>query len=311
MSWAGSRTGAEPERAGPRRGIRTAVAALAALLVAGILAACANAAPNEHFERRDPDPARFDAGLIVSDDGFYNAGAMTEAQIAAFLQGLDCQPLDFARCVADYWQDTDDQPAGGGPGHCEPYEGADREPAARIIKKISEACGISPRVLLVLMQKEQSLLTKPTMYGYERATGYGCPDTADCDRQYFGFFNQLYHAAWQFRQYTQEPERTYKIGQVDVGYHPNAECGASAVDIRNQATANLYNYTPYQPNEQALANPDAEGDACSSWGNFNFWLLWNRWFGDPTTERFPGFLPPCTGLAGGQPCRPVPAVPQG
>ena len=196
-----------------------------------------------------------------------------------------------------------------GGSHCAEYRGGIRERASRIIAKAAEACGISPRTLLVLLQKEQSLLTRPSASGYERATGYGCPDTADCDTKYFGLFNQLYNAAWQFRQYTEEPDRAYRVGTVQVGYHPDAACGASSVEIRNQATANLYNYTPYQPSAATLADPDT-GDACSAFGNLNFWRIWHRWFGDPEAERLPAFFPPCSRLVGGHPCPPVePTIP--
>jgi hypothetical protein len=81
--------------------------------------------------------------------------------------------------------------------------------------------------------------------------------------------------------------------------------------VQNQATANLYNYTPYQPNPATIAAPEA-GDACSAFGNLNFWRLWHRWFGDPEAERYPGFLPACTRLVGGHPCPPgatLPAAP--
>ena len=90
---------------------------------------------------------------------------------------------------------------------------------------------------------------------------------------------------------------------MQVGFHPDAACGASAVEIRNQATANLYNYTPYQPSDATLADPDT-GDACSAFGNLNFWRIWHRWFGDPEAERLPAFFPPCSRLVGGHPCPP-------
>ncbi len=221
---------------------------------------------------------------------------------------MPCRPDEGVKCLADYSQSTTTQPAVGG-AHCAEYGGGIRERASRIIAKVAEACGISPRSLLVLLQKEQSLLTRPSVSGYERATGYGCPDTADCDTKYFGFFNQVYNAAWQFRQYTEEPDRAYRIGTVPVGYHPDAACGASPVEIRNQATANLYNYTPYQPSAATLADPDT-GDACSAFGNLNFWRIWHRWFGDPEAERLPAFFPPCSRLVGGHPCPPVqPTIP--
>ena len=254
-------------------------------------------------DRPIPSATEFDPGYIVSDDSFYDSGAMSEDEIQAFFEGLDCRPEDRVPCLADFMQSTTTQ-AAAGPGHCAEYRGGIRERASRIVSKVAAACGVSPKTLLVLLQKEQSLLTRPSESGYLRATGYGCPDTADCDAKYFGFFNQVYNAAWQFRQYTEQPDRAYRIGAVDVGFHPDAACGASTVAIANQATANLYNYTPYQPNTAAVADPEV-GDGCSAFGNLNFWRLRHRWFGDPQAERYPGFLPPCSRLVGGHPC-PIP-----
>jgi len=256
----------------------------------------------------EPPATEFDPGYIVSDDAFYDSSAMSEQEIQAFLESVSCRADEGVRCLADFTQSTTTQPALGG-AHCAEYRGGIRERASRIIAKAAEACGVSPRTLLVLLQKEQSLLTRPSVSGYERATGYGCPDTADCDAKYFGFFNQIYNAAWQFRQYTEEPDRQYRVGTVNVGFHPDAACGASPVEIRNQATANLYNYTPYQPSAATLADPDA-GDACSAYGNLNFWRIWHRWFGDPEAERFPAFFPPCARLVGGHACPPPqPTIP--
>ncbi|MFC6357361.1 hypothetical protein [Luethyella okanaganae] len=249
------------------------------------------------------DGEDFDAGLIISDDSFYNDTAMSEREIQDFLRSQPCTPEDLSPCLSVYRQNTTTQPDQG-TRHCAVYRGARGERASRIVAKVAEACGISPRVLLVLLQKEQSLLTRPSAYGYQRATGYGCPDTADCDAKYFGFFNQVYNAAWQFRQYTEQPERDYRIGTVDVQYNPDPSCGASTVRIRNQATANLYNYTPYQPNEAALSDLTGDGDACSTHGNLNFWLLYSKWFGDPLAVRFPAVFGPCANLVGGHGCEP-------
>ncbi|GAA1841704.1 hypothetical protein [Agromyces salentinus] len=274
------------------------------------LAGCVSApATPVRVDRTLPEPptTEFDPGLIVSDDAFYNADAMSEAEIQAFLDRVPCRADDGIDCLTDYTETTTTQPAVGGT-HCAEYRGGTNESAARIIRKVGAACGISPRALLVLLQKEQSLLTRPTASGYERATGYACPDTADCDQKYFGFFNQVYNAAWQFRQYTEHPERRYMVGPTDIGYNPDAACGASTVEIRNQATANLYNYTPYQPNDATLADPEA-GDGCGAYGNLNFWRLWHRWFGDPTAERYPAFFGPCTRLVGGHACPVEPTLP--
>jgi hypothetical protein len=288
----------------------------AAALVVVSLAACTTAAPDSGSRAPaavdttlpEPPATEFDPGHIVSDDSFFHSTAMGEREIQDFLESVSCRADEGVQCLADFTQTTTTQPAVGG-SHCAEYRGAERERASRIIAKAAVACGISPRTLLVLLQKEQSLLTRPTVSGYERATGYGCPDTADCDVKYFGFFNQVYNAAWQFRQYTEEPDRQYRVGTVAIGYHPDAACGSSPVVIRNQATANLYNYTPYQPSDATLADPDT-GDACSAFGNLNFWRIWHRWFGDPEAERLPAFFPPCSRLVGGHPCpAPAPTIP--
>ncbi len=216
---------------------------------------------------------------------------MSEADVQAFFASQPCTPKDGVPCLADFRDSTESVPAAE-PGHCEAYRGAVNESAARIVTKVAHACGINPKVLLVLMQKEQSLITGPSEYGYARAMGWGCPDTgpnfsASCDADYFGFQNQVYRSAWQFRQYTLYPlnvpgesyQRAYHLGSVYIQYSPDAACGGTQVDIRNQATANLYLYTPYQPNAAALANVSGTGDACSAYGNRNFWRLYTEWFG--------------------------------
>ena len=296
----------------------TALATIAVLVVslggAALIGAAARAEPASAAAPTTPvatdtiDLAGFAPGRILSDYNFFNSAAMTEAEIQDFLQSRSCIRTDSSPCLWEYRESTTDQPDAGA-GHCDAYRGAENEHASTIIKKVATACGISPRVLLVLLQKEQSLLSRPTESGYLRATGYGCPDTADCDADYFGFFNQVYNAAWQFRQYTQEPDRTYQIGDVEVGYNPDEACGVSTVDIQNQATANLYNYTPYQPNEAALADPDSDGDGCSTHGNLNFWLFYTAWFGSGDPDPYPDALGSCLNYAHGQPCRVPELVP--
>ena len=246
------------------------------------------------------DNADFDPGTLISDYNFFNADALSESGVQDFLEGRDCRPRDDSPCLWEYRETTVTQ-AAVSDEHCDTYVGGERQHASTIIYDVAQACGVSPKVLLVLLQKEQSLLTAPNQSGYQRATGYACPDTADCDTDYLGFFNQVYNAAWQFRQYTQEPDRAYFVGTVRVGFFPDEACGSTPVNITNQATANLYNYTPYQPSAGALAENAA--DACATYGNLNFWKFYTQWFGDPDTERYPAFFDPCLNLVGGQPCR--------
>jgi hypothetical protein len=242
----------------------------------------------------------FDPGYIISDDSFFNSLSMTQPQIQAFLEARTCIPKDNVPCLADYRQDTVTQPAEF--DHCGRYQGERSELASRIIASVARACMISPEVLLTLVQKEQSLVTRPSAYGYQRATGYACPDTAACDSTYFGFFNQVYNAAWQFREYGASDDWRYHVGRVAVQYSPNTACGSSVITIRNQATANLYNYTPYQPNADTLANPKAPPTECSTYGNLNFSRIYTEWFGDPTATRMPDWWGGCLIYVGGVGC---------
>ncbi|MBD8468420.1 hypothetical protein IFU30_19290 [Plantibacter sp. CFBP 8798] len=226
----------------------------------------------------------FQAGNIISDALFYDGGAMTAGQVQGFLNSARPSCRSGYTCLKDYGQATPSRAAVA--GRCAAYAGSALESAATIIAKVGAACGISQKVLIVMLEKEQSLITDdwPSARQYRSAMGYGCPDTADCDTNYYGFFNQVYAAALQFKNYQANPTRwNHVAGRVNaVRFNPNAACGSSNVFIQNAATAGLYNYTPYQPNASALANLYGTGDACGAYGNRNFWRLYTDWYGSTT-----------------------------
>ncbi|WP_433862304.1 hypothetical protein [Streptomyces sp. L7] len=294
----------------PRRRLGAAV-----LVTAAVLAAlpAVGGAPAEDARAAAPGAAvtvatkprpAFDPGDIISDDSFYNPYAMTADQVQRFLDTRACTPKDASPCLSDFRMDVPRTPASA--ERCAAIPAQRNERASSIVVRIARACTVSPRVLLVLLQKEQSLLTTPSASGYQKATGYACPDTAACDTRYFGFFNQVYRAAWQFREYTAHPtDWRYRVGANRIQYHPDAGCGASTVTVVNQATANLYNYTPYQPDKQTVAHPTGPGDACSAFGNLNFSRLYTSWFGDPRSVRYPGLQLPCLIYTGGWGCAPL------
>ncbi|MDR2973785.1 MAG: hypothetical protein LBV00_03580, partial [Propionibacteriaceae bacterium] len=225
--------------------------------------------------------SQWNPGMIISDEDFYNSSAMDAGQIQSFLEqkGSSCH-AGSAPCMKDYRQST---PTHAADAYCGRYEGSSNESAAQIIDKVSKACGINPQVLLVNLQKENSLITSqsPSTWSYRTAMGYGCPDTAECDAAYFGFANQVYRAARQFKLYAAFPNSfSYRAGAWNnILYNPSSSCGSSPVFIKNQATASLYIYTPYQPNAAALANLYGTGDGCSAYGNRNFWTYFTDWFG--------------------------------
>lgn len=248
-----------------------------AALVAAVLVPSAAALPPAAAS----DGADFDAGNIISDENFYNGSAMSESEIQRFLE-VRVGSCQNSNCLAVYRADTPTRTWSF--GTCSTYVGGAAESAARIIFKVQQACGLSAKVILVTLQKEQSLLTNPAPSDgvMRKAMGYGCPDTAACDSTYYGFFNQVFAAGRQLTWYG-NPAGSFtsiKVGQVNaILYHPNAGCGTKNVLVKNRATAALYYYTPYTPNAAALANLGGTGDACSAYGNRNFWVFYNTWFG--------------------------------
>ncbi len=238
----------------------------------------------------DPEPVTpplsyegFDAGRIIEDQQFFDVDAYTLDQISSFIAkwNAGCRTgLDGTECLADYVEET---PSFEPDEYCEGgFQGGPGDTAADIIWKAARGCGINPQVLLTTLQKEQGLITasgfRLNESRYAIAMGYACPDHTNCDPQYFGFATQVYYAARQFRVYEHNPDQ-YMVDAERTDFIPYApgDCDGADVFVENQATANLYNYTPYQPNEAALAG--SEGP-CSSFGNLNFYAYFNAWFGD-------------------------------
>lgn len=247
--------------------------------------------------------AGFEAGRIIDDSLFFDRYSMNAAQLQEFLnsqvpvcdrwhaQGGQSQAPPYT-CLKEYQENTTSLEHNYGRFNPDgtPYNVPGGKTAAQIIYDVAQRYSISPKVLLVLLEKEQILVrdTWPLYVQFQKATGYACPDTAPCNTQYFGFYNQVENAAKQFVRYATYPgSYNYRPGVTRfIGYNPNASCGGANVLVQNQATANLYNYTPYQPNPGALAA--GYGTAyCGAYGNRNFYLYYSDWFG-PTIMAGPG-----------------------
>ena len=177
------------------------------------------------------DLSKFQPGNIISDAAFFNRGTMSEGQIQAFLQAKvpNCQSGYI--CLKD-WYDTSRTTSAD--AMCGAYAGGMRERASTIIYRVAQACGINPQVLIVMLQKEQGLVTHtwPSDWRYTIAMGQGCPDTAACDTRYYGFFNQVYGAAWQLKRYANPPGTS----QYFTWYAPGTR-GTSATTRTRRAAA--------------------------------------------------------------------------
>jgi hypothetical protein len=245
--------------------------------------------------------ADFKDGNIMSDYVMSNKSTMTEAQIQSFLKsknscnrGIDHGYSGTTTSGYYYTYNTRDghyvcmaDEVFGSNGF--PTSGAGQT-AAHIIWQAAQDFNINPQVLLVLLQKEQALVTDtyPSTLEYRSATGYGCPDTAACDSQYFGFINQVRNAANFFRAHLDNNRNWnwgYDIGWNNILYSPNCATRKS-VYIENKATAALYIYTPYTPTQEVLNAGYGSVGGCSAYGNRNFWLYFTDWFGSTQNNRW-------------------------
>jgi hypothetical protein len=230
----------------------------------------------------------FMPGRIIDDAIFAASNSMGPSQIQAFLNSKvpSCdtngtQASEFGGGTRAQWGAAHGNPA---PFVClRDYSEGGRS-AAQIIYDVAQEFQINPQVLIVLLQKEQALITDtwPLNSQYRTATGYGCPDTAPCDSQYYGLTNQLTWSGRMFRAIMNNSTTWYTpyvLGNNFIRYNPNASCGGTNVNIENRSTQALYNYTPYQPNQSALDAGYGGGDSCGAYGNRNFYLYFTDWFG--------------------------------
>lgn len=227
-------------------------------------------------------------GRIIDDAVFTNNSSMTTAQIQQFLNSKVASCDTWGTRTSEYGGGTRRQWAESrgysAPFTCLKDYTQDGRSAAQIIYDVSQEFTINPQVLIVLLQKEQGLVTDtwPLSLQYRSATGYGCPDTAPCDSQYYGLVNQLTWAARMFRAIMNNSPTWYTpktLGNNYIQWSPTSSCGGSVVNIENRSTQALYNYTPYQPNQAALNTDYGTGDGCSAYGNRNFYVYFRDWFG--------------------------------
>jgi len=270
--------------------IRSLALVAAALTTMGVIAfapAPAEAHGVPSTIRPAADLSQFRPGNIISDLVFTSSSTMNAGQVQSFLESKVSACRSGYTCLKDFRQNTPDK---GADRYCNGYSGVSNETASSIIVKVAQSCGINPQVLVVMLQKEQGLVTDTWPVGgqYAAAMGQACPDTAPCDPSFAGFFAQVYGGARQMKIYLEGVYFTwYAPGHTwNILYNPNTACGSSPVYVENAATSALYYYTPYQPNAAALAAGYGLGDSCSAYGNRNFYQYFTDWFG---STQIPGY----------------------
>lgn len=174
----------------------------------------------------------FNPENIISETQFRAGSSMTTEQVQGFL-------ADQSGILKRY--------------SAKDHKGRTRT-TAEMIAEASKAWGVNPKVLLVKLQKEQSLLSdsSPSRRALDWALGCGCPDSGARISKYQGLGNQIWYAAEKLSGYG----RDYHAGM-------SMHIDGSTVHPINAATFSLYKYTPHFR------------------GNKSFWMLYWRYFGDP------------------------------
>jgi hypothetical protein len=201
--------------------------------------------------------ASFNPANVISDANMRDYTSMSAAGVQAF---LDSKPgvlksLSFPR-----------------------HDGGPSAKASVIIWEASQAYHINPKVLLTMLQKEQSLLTRTTLVTSPNATldwavGMGCPDSSPRLQQYKGFGNQLWYAAQRLDGYGTTSSSIRPLWTPGLIY----TVAGVRLSLANISTYKLYVYNPSIGAKVPYG--DLSGQSCS--GNANFWKIYNSSFGDP------------------------------
>jgi len=257
----------------------------------------------------------FNPGRIIDDFVFTNSTSMNTNDIQAFLNSkVSTCDTNGTQIASEYGSSLTHARYAASKGWSSPPYRCLKDysengiSSAQIIYNTAQQYQINPQVFIVLLQKEQSLVTDtwPLASQYKTATGYGCPDTAPCDSQYYGLVNQLKWSGTMFRAIMNNSSTWYTpyiLGNNTVYYNPGpydyannkyygnkydiygnsirdiTYCGSTTVGIQNRATQALYNYTPYQPNQASLDAGYGSAGICGAYGNRNFFLYFTDWFG--------------------------------
>ena len=297
-------------------------AALLVLLCAVILSttpSSVNAADTRYWQ----------AGRIIDDSIFTDKDAMSIQDVQWFLNTKvqDCDvfgqkmytstmtraqygeargnPTPF-RCLKDYYEVPKTTPGNYIPannyGRTDWVVPEGSKSAAELIWQAGQDFNINPRVLLVILQKESGLVRDdwPFRSQLVYAMGARCPDSgpggsANCDVNYSGFSMQIRESARLLRSYLDNMQQSWWTNKRPyqnntIKYDVEDSCGSSPVYMDTKATTALYVYTPYQPNQAALNAGYGSAEPCGAYGNRNFWLYFNDWFGttlgEPYSARF-------------------------
>lgn len=207
----------------------------------------------------------FDPTCVISDTSMRAAGSMSAAQVQTFLARKNSllTGRSFAR-----------------------HDNGSIARASTLIWEAAESWGISEKVMLTLLQKEQTLITRRWLAAHtlERAVGAGCPDAYT--NKFPGFGPQVWHGARLLDGYGEDHKTT---PYVPHPWYPGLLTSFTG-EVGRVDTLGTYKLYVYNPSIGAEAPyGDLSHQECS--GNANFWKIYWAWWGDPVIKPSATSLP--------------------
>lgn len=138
----------------------------------------------------------FNPGLLIPDEAFSDVGTFGSA--AGIQKFLELRNSALSNTSPDFLTKLKEPDTQTKTGLEDPHPNLGRlRTAAELIYDASVSRGLNPQVILVTLQKEQSLITgtfsaDALQLRLDRALGFGCPDYEGCGDIFLGFYRQLF-----------------------------------------------------------------------------------------------------------------------
>jgi len=253
-----------------------------------------------------PDPA-FNPSMVVPDSAFTDVGTFGTAEgIQNFLQQKGSV---LANTATEFLAKLKEPDTLTKVGLEDPQPSLTRlRTAAELIYDAGTKFGLNPQILLVILQKEQSLIAgsfgseTALQRALDRALGFGCPDYEGCGEIFLSFYRQIFGSfdaegnRWLGASASLMKSFSAEVGGIRVGRGPGTDSAGNTFGrpvvrtsrvgdtitldntlggysgISQQQTVTLGNFATaalYRYTPHVFN------------GNYNFWKFYSLWFKYP------------------------------
>lgn len=252
------------------------------------------------------DPA-FNPSMIIPDEGFGDVGTFGNA--AGIQKFLELRSSVLANTSPDFMIKLREPDTLTKVGLEDPQPNLGRlRTAAELIYDASVSKGLNPQIMLVMLQKEQSLINgsfnnaDALQRALDRAVGFGCPDYEGCGDIFLGFYRQLFGSfdssgsRWLGAAASLMKSFRYEVSGVRVGRGPmvdssNRVFGRPVVRTARKGDTIIIDNTMggFDGIEQNQAVTIGNFATAALYrytphvfnGNYNFWKFYTQWFRYP------------------------------